>query len=148
MTSESVEIRHRQYRGTPLPVSDNSCLHRGHRVAMATFHGVHSIIVENSAQPVEGGGARLPPFTLSTITYKAEVYASANRAETFPLFLLYPYMHCKETILQIQNKYYQKRNCAAPALFHIHVYVSDLYIPTIELPILLQENMWIVDLSL
>jgi len=27
--------------------------------------------------------------------------------------------------------------------FHIHVSVSDLYIPTIGLPILLQENMWI-----
>ncbi len=26
--------------------------------------------------------------------------------------------------------------------FHIHVHVSDLYIPTIGLPILLQENMW------
>jgi hypothetical protein len=26
--------------------------------------------------------------------------------------------------------------------FHIHVSVSDLYIPTISLPILLQENMW------
>jgi hypothetical protein len=26
--------------------------------------------------------------------------------------------------------------------FHIHVSVSDLYIPTIGLPILLKENMW------
>jgi hypothetical protein len=26
--------------------------------------------------------------------------------------------------------------------FHIHVSVSPLYIPTIGLPILLQENMW------
>jgi|LakMenEpi03Aug12_release.lakeMendotaPanAssembly.Ray.scaffolds.fasta_scaffold767600_1 hypothetical protein len=26
--------------------------------------------------------------------------------------------------------------------FHIHVSVSDLYIPTIGLPTLLQENMW------
>ena len=26
--------------------------------------------------------------------------------------------------------------------FHIHVSVSGLYIPTIDLPILLQENMW------
>jgi hypothetical protein len=26
--------------------------------------------------------------------------------------------------------------------FHIHVSVSDLYIPTIDLPILLQENIW------
>jgi hypothetical protein len=26
--------------------------------------------------------------------------------------------------------------------FHIRVSVSDLYIPTIDLPILMQENMW------
>ncbi len=26
--------------------------------------------------------------------------------------------------------------------YHIHVSVSDLYIPTIGLPILVQENMW------
>ncbi len=31
--------------------------------------------------------------------------------------------------------------------FYIHVSVSDLYIPTIGLPILPQENMWIVDRS-
>jgi hypothetical protein len=27
-------------------------------------------------------------------------------------------------------------------IFHIHVSVSDLYLPLIDLPILLQENMW------
>jgi hypothetical protein len=26
--------------------------------------------------------------------------------------------------------------------FHIHVSANDLYIPTIDLPILLQENLW------
>jgi hypothetical protein len=26
--------------------------------------------------------------------------------------------------------------------FHIHVSASDLYMPTVDLPILLQENMW------
>jgi hypothetical protein len=26
--------------------------------------------------------------------------------------------------------------------FHIHVSLTNLYIPTIDLPILLQENMW------
>ncbi len=33
------------------------------------------------------------PFTLSTITYKAVVYAPAKRADILPLFLLYPYMY-------------------------------------------------------
>jgi hypothetical protein len=49
---------------------------------------------------------------------------------------------------KILNKYYQKRNCTAtvPPLFffyyfHIHVSVSDLYIPSIDLRILLQENV-------
>jgi hypothetical protein len=28
--------------------------------------------------------------------------------------------------------------------FHIHVFVSDLYITTIDQPILLQENMWTI----
>ncbi len=36
----------------------------------------------------------------------------------------------------------EKELLALSLNFHIHVYVSDLYIPTIELPILLQENMW------
>jgi hypothetical protein len=37
-----------------------------------------------------GGGARPPPFT---ITYKVVVYAPAERADTLPVFLLYPYMY-------------------------------------------------------
>ncbi len=36
-----------------------------------------------SAQPGEGGGARPPPFTLSTITGKAVVYALAKWADTY-----------------------------------------------------------------
>jgi hypothetical protein len=35
-------------------------------------------------------GARPPPFTLVTITYKVAVYALAERADTLPLFHLYP----------------------------------------------------------
>ena len=31
--------------------------------------------------------------TISTITYKFVVYASAERVDTLPLFLLYPYMY-------------------------------------------------------
>ncbi len=42
-------------------------------------------------------------------------------------------LHCKDTIPRIRNKYFQKRN---------YVSVSDLYIPTIGLIILQQENMW------
>jgi hypothetical protein len=48
-----------------------------------------------SAQSGEGEGVHaLPPLTLSTITsIKVVVYAPAARADTLPLFLLYPYMY-------------------------------------------------------
>jgi hypothetical protein len=46
-----------------------------------------------SAKDGEGWGARPPPFNISTIIYKFEVYGPAERADTLPLFLLYPYMY-------------------------------------------------------
>jgi hypothetical protein len=52
------------------------------------------------------------------------------------------YPHCKDKIPIFRNKYSQKRNIGVSALspnFHIHASVSDLYIPTICLPILLEE---------
>jgi hypothetical protein len=50
--------------------------------------GVHSIVMVKSAQPgAYGGGVHPPPFTLSTIISKVA------RADTFPLFILYPYMY-------------------------------------------------------
>ncbi len=36
----------------------------------------------------------------------------------------------------------EKELCGQSPNFHIHVSVSDLYISPIDLPILLQENMW------
>jgi hypothetical protein len=47
--------------------------------------------MEKYAQRGEGGLARPPPFTISTITYKVVVYVPVERADTLPLFLLYPY---------------------------------------------------------
>ncbi len=41
----------------------------------------------------EGGGARPPPFTLFTITYKVAVYARAEREDTLSLFHLNPYTY-------------------------------------------------------
>jgi hypothetical protein len=64
-------------------------IHRGpgnvHFLAY-TFH--HD--VEKLAQDGEGGGSTPPPFSISTIKYKVVVYAPAERADTLPLFLLYP----------------------------------------------------------
>jgi hypothetical protein len=55
---------------------------------MADFPCVHSIMMEKSALAGEVGGARPPPFTLFSITYKLAVYAPAERADTLPLFFI------------------------------------------------------------
>ncbi len=67
--------------------------HRVHTEWHWAFPGEHSVTMVKSAQPGEGGGCRPPPFTLYTITSKVVVYVPAERAETLPLFLLYPYMY-------------------------------------------------------
>ncbi len=57
--------------------------------------GVHSIMMINSDQPGEGGGAPRPTsFTQSSLTGKVVVYAPAERADTVLLFLLYPFLLC------------------------------------------------------
>jgi hypothetical protein len=50
-------------------------------------------MMEKLAQPCGVRGARLPPFTIFTITYKVAVYAPAERADKLPLFHLHPYMY-------------------------------------------------------
>jgi hypothetical protein len=47
--------------------------------------------------------------------------------------------HCKETISKI---FPEKELRGHRPNFHIHRPVNDFYIPTIDLPFLLQENMW------
>jgi hypothetical protein len=47
--------------------------------------------------------------------------------------------HCKDTIPKI---FPEKELRGISPSFHIHVSVSDLYIPWIGLPVLLHENMW------
>jgi hypothetical protein len=54
-----------------------------------TLSGVHSILMEKSAQAGEGGGECQPLFTISTITHEVVVSAPAERADTLPLFLQY-----------------------------------------------------------
>jgi hypothetical protein len=54
------------------------------------------------------------------------------------LLLLYTAM-CKDKIPKFLNKYSQKRNIGVSPNFHIHVSESDLYIPTIGIPIWLEE---------
>jgi hypothetical protein len=47
--------------------------------------------------------------------------------------------HSTENLKQI---FPEKELCGISPNFHIHVSVRDLYIPTMGLPILLQEFMW------
>jgi hypothetical protein len=52
------------------------------------------MVKSNQPSLVRMEGARPPPpFILSTITSKDVVYALAERTDTLPLFLLYPYMY-------------------------------------------------------
>ncbi len=71
-----------------------SSSHSVHTEWQWPLSGVHSILMEKLAQPGDSVGDKRPPlFTLSTITCKVVVYAPAERADTLPLFLLYPYMY-------------------------------------------------------
>jgi hypothetical protein len=72
---------------------DHVQYHRVHTEWQLPVSGVHSIMMEKLAQPGDGAGARPPPYTLSTITHKVAVYAPAERADTFLLFLLSPYLY-------------------------------------------------------
>jgi hypothetical protein len=65
----------------------------------------------------------------------------ANSFQRSRLFVLYHILqrHITENSKQI---FPEKELPGLSPIFHIHVSVSDLHIPTIGLPILLQENMW------
>ncbi len=52
-------------------------------------------------------------------------------------------IHCKDTILKVLKKIFPEKELHNRSHnFYIHVSLSDFYIPTIGLPILLQEYMW------
>jgi hypothetical protein len=48
----------------------------------------------------------------------------------------------KHNIQNTRQIFPEKKMARLSLNFHIHVSVSDLYIPTIGLPILLQEKVW------
>ncbi len=50
------------------------------------------------------GGGRPFPFTISTKVQSLSVYAPAERADTLPLFLLYPYMY------SVISRHYPNKN--------------------------------------
>jgi hypothetical protein len=53
-------------------------------------------------------------------------------------------LHCENIVPNIGEKIFPERKlCGLSPYFYIHIYVSDLYIPTIiGMPILLQEIRW------
>ncbi len=63
--------------------------HRVHTEWQLPLSGVHSIMMVKSAHPDEGGGCTPFPF-YCIYHHQAGVYALAERADTLPLFLLYP----------------------------------------------------------
>jgi hypothetical protein len=57
--------------------------------------------------------------------------------------IAYSFLHCKDTIIKTSKRILSKKELRgiSPNV-HIDVSVSDLYIPMIALPILLEENIW------
>jgi hypothetical protein len=54
-------------------------------------------------------------------------------------------LHCKETNTENSRQILPEKELRGLSPnFHIHISVSHLYIPTIGLPILMQENTWTV----
>ncbi len=52
--------------------------------------------------------------------------------------IMYHRLHCKEKYSKFETNT-PRKGIARPKYFHIHVSVCSFYIPTIDLPILLQE---------
>ncbi len=61
---------------------------------------VNSIIMEKLALAGESGGARPPPFTLFTITYKVALYALPERADSSLPYILYTLLKTLERKVQ------------------------------------------------
>jgi hypothetical protein len=79
--------------------------HRVHRTATATFWRTFHHDGKISLGRWGWGGARLPSYTISTITYKVVMYAPAERADILTLFLLYPCMYT--VVIPVQGFIYR-----------------------------------------
>ncbi len=73
-----------------------------HRMATSTFWCTFH--QDGKISPVWWEWGCTPtPFALSTITHKVGVYAPAEKADTLPLFLLYPYMYSVILTTRVQE---------------------------------------------
>ncbi len=101
-----------------------------HRVAIADFW-------RTSHRWWGWGGVDAHPSQPNTITYKVAVYAPAERADTLPLFLLYPYMY---SVVQTRSWSRRQGGCSSfphsfpssPSSFH---FISSLFSYFISIPI-------------
>jgi hypothetical protein len=88
------------------------------------------------------------PLIRSTIRLKNSLFDSLTLFCSQIKGLLESPKHHQSHTLQRHNTenfkqiFLKKESLGLISNFHIHVSVSDLYIPTIGLPILLQENRW------
>ncbi len=80
-----------------VPEMEVTCVCVCHRVHTQSGNGHFQAYIpswwKNQPSLVSVGGARPSPFTISTMAYKVVVYAPAERADIFPLLLLYPYIY-------------------------------------------------------
>ncbi len=79
---------------------------------------VHYLMMVNSAQPGKGGrgGGGARSHYISIVTSQVVVYASAERADTLLLFLLYPFISSVGLVIQRQQQLElpEARSWAAP----------------------------------
>ncbi len=97
-TEYTVPQRHNMYTITITPTTP---------LPLSIFHPSWPIPSwwKNQPSPGEGGGGctPIPFYYISTITYKVVVCASAERADTLPLFLLYTFMYSVMQAFSIVN---------------------------------------------
>jgi hypothetical protein len=88
---------------------------------------VHSIMMVNQPSLVRGGGARLPPFTLFTITYKVVVYAPAPAGRyTPPCFSSIPI--CTLWVWQHRENWRQPNNLMMASLTFPNVQLYNTFV--------------------
>ncbi len=101
----SISAGEEQCRGGSVNVNVLQCVLCVHNSIIVSLHhrvhtewqwprsGVLSITMEKLAQPGVGGGCTPTPFhNIYHRVQKIVVHAPAKRADTLPIFLLYPYM--------------------------------------------------------
>ncbi len=86
-------------------VTQSRVPHRINTEWRLSISGVHPIMMEKSALAGEGEGCTPIAFQTITIMYKVAVYAPAKRADTLPVFHLYPICNLLGSLYCINSQY-------------------------------------------